>query len=149
MNKNCLFSFPQMSHMPNFLPSLLLRRPIHSLSIPHQPQPLTVLLRLPYPIQYYTITIQSSIFPKEKKQNEVESSTQPSPLSSPPEMPKRKTQKTKKIPEPWINYLLIKLFNSNNLIQTFPFLSFLSILSFSIPFFLSFPHTKYTIYLKR
>lgn len=55
-------------------------------------------------------------------------------------MPKEKHKKTKGIPEPWINYLLIKLFNSNNLIQTFPLYLLYLIFFYSIFPFLSTLH---------
>lgn len=144
---NCLFSFLFSTNVSHAQFSSLSPPPSSCSFSIYTPSTTTVdrtaALRLPYPIQYYIITIQSSIFPKRKKQNEVESSSQPSPLSSPPEMQKK--NKKQNIPEPWINYLhlpckVIKLFNSNNLIQTFPLLSSLS---FSIPFF-PFLSTYYT-----
>lgn len=143
--------------MPKFLPSLL-RRPVHSLSITHKPQPLTVLLRLPYPFRtiYHHKSIIIHLFlPNKRKTKCVEQASSPASQSLPSRTAKRNTHKKQKIPEPWINSLptylhlpickIIKLFNSNNLIQTISFLSFpITILSFSIPifpFFLSIPFT--------
>lgn len=140
-----------MSHMPDFFP-LFRPRPSfspsssYSFSIYNTINP----NRRPYriaavtlPIQYYIITNQSSIPSSPYKENKMRKS----PLPRPPAQPLR----SQSIPEPWINYLtckVIKLFNSNNLIQTF-FFSFLSYLSYLFLFHFSFYILHYTTHLKR
>lgn len=125
-------SSTNVSHA-QFLPSLLHRRRIHSLSITHKPQPSTVLLRLPYPLSTISSQINHLYHLLPTKTNKMSRSLQP--------LPKCKKHKKNKnpraldhLPTLTLTCKVIKLFNSNNLIQTFSLLSFLSILSFSIPF---------------
>lgn len=155
MNRtNCRFLL-QMSHMPNlslfFVPvrPSLLRRRIHSLSIPHQPQPSTVSYCCGYPTLFNTIPSQinhssiHTIFSLQRKTKCVRALFQGlHPASQISLNPRALDQ----LPIPTCK--VIKLFNSNNLIQTFSFLFFPLYLIFFYSIF-PFHILDYTIYLKR
>lgn len=136
-----------MSHMPKFLPSLLLRRPIHSLSIHHKPQPSTVLLRLPYPtysILYHHKSIIHPSIPSPYKKNKMSKKSPLPRASSPASQISVNPRALDQLPIPICK--VIKLFNSNNLIQTFLFFPLYLIFFYSIFSF----HLHYGgIYLKR
>lgn len=146
--------------MPKFLPSLL-RRPLHSLrTVNHKPQPSTVLLRLPYPTLFNTISSQFNHpsfppSPKDKtkmRKSPLPTSLQPASQSLPSRNAKEKTQKTKnpRVLDQLFTYptylpicKIIKLFNSNILIQTF--LSF-PILSYHYPIFFYSNFSNFSIF---